>query len=60
MTEQAGKLSLGVIVTSGEYEYCTRRLVHLAREAFSVLPERKPHGDGYRALTSAHCPESTV
>jgi hypothetical protein len=54
MTEQAGKLSLGVIVTSGEYEYCTRRLVHLAREAFSVLPERKPLGDGYRAsaLTS--------
>jgi hypothetical protein len=62
MTEQAGKLSLGIIVTSGEYEYCTRRLVSLAREAFSVLPERHTLGDGYRpsALTSARSPESTV
>lgn len=62
MTEQAGKLSLGIIVTSGEYEYCTRRLISLAREAFSVLPERHPLADGYRssALTSARSPESTV
>jgi hypothetical protein len=36
MTEQGGKLSLAIIVTSGEYEYCMRRLVGLARDAFAL------------------------
>lgn len=61
MVEQGGKLSLAIIVTSGEYEYCTHRLIELAREALALLLERKL-ADAYHpvALTAARSRESTV
>ncbi|MBL8269454.1 MAG: hypothetical protein JNL55_23875 [Steroidobacter sp.] len=39
VTEQAGTVSLSIIVTRGEYEYCARRLIELAREAVALAPE---------------------
>jgi len=53
MTEQNGKLSLALIVTSGQYEYCMSRLVDLAREAFALLPERKLSSDSYQPALNA-------
>ena len=60
MAEQGGKISLALIVTSEQYEYCMTRLIELARAAFALAPERKL-GDSYRpALTSIRGSESTV
>ena len=40
ITRRAGGLSVALAVKSGEFEYCTRRLVHLAQEVFLVfLPD---------------------
>ena len=40
ITRRTGGLSLGLAVKNGEFEYCTRRLVHLAQEVFLVfLPD---------------------
>lgn len=39
MTEQAGSVSLSIVVTRGEYEYCTRHLVELARESLALALE---------------------
>lgn len=62
MAEQGGNLSLAVTVTSDEYEYCARRLIDLASEAFALLLERKLLADSYRpvGLTAARSRESTV
>ncbi len=35
VTEQAGAVSWSITVTRGEYEYCTRHLIELAREALA-------------------------
>lgn len=48
MTEQAGTVSLAVIVTSGEYEYCTRCLIELAQQALALLPEPLPLAGTYQ------------
>jgi hypothetical protein len=40
ITRRAGGLSVALAVKNGEFEYCTRRLVHLAQEVFLVfLPD---------------------
>lgn len=39
VTEQSGAVSLSMVVTRGEYEYCTRRLLELAREALALAIE---------------------
>jgi hypothetical protein len=40
ITRRAGGLAVGLVVKNGEFEYCTRRLVHLAQEVFLVfLPD---------------------
>lgn len=48
MTEQAGAVSLAIVVTRGEYEYCTRHLVELAREALALALEPMPLAENYR------------
>ena len=48
VTEQAGALSWSIIVTRGEYEYCTRRLVELAREALAMAIEPMPLAQTYQ------------
>lgn len=48
MTEQAGNVSLAVIVTSGEYEYCTRRLIELAQQALALVPGPLSLAGGYQ------------
>jgi hypothetical protein len=48
VTEQAGAVSLSIIVTRGEYEYCTRRLVELAREALALAMEPMPLAQNYQ------------
>ncbi|WP_331153782.1 hypothetical protein [Steroidobacter sp.] len=50
MTEQAGTVSLSIIVTRGEYEYCTRRLIELAREALALAPEPMPLAQNYQPV----------
>lgn len=53
MTEQAGAVSLSIVVVRGEYEYCTRCLVELAREALVLAHELMPLAPDYRpALAS--------
>ncbi|MBM0108114.1 hypothetical protein JM946_25565 [Steroidobacter sp. S1-65] len=47
MTEQGGAVSLAIIVTRGEYEYCTRRLIELAREALALALEPMPLAQSY-------------
>lgn len=47
-TEQAGAVSLSLVVTRGEYEYCARCLVELAREALALAAEPLPLGEDYR------------
>lgn len=47
MTEQGGAVSLSIIVTRGEYEYCTRRLIELAREALALALEPMPLAQNY-------------
>ncbi|WP_129775334.1 hypothetical protein [Peristeroidobacter soli] len=48
VTEQAGAVSWSIIVTRGEYEYCTRRLVELAREALALAMEPMPLAQNYQ------------
>ena len=48
ITEQAGAVSLAIVVTRGEYEYCTRRLVELAREALALAFETLPLAQSYQ------------
>lgn len=42
LTETSGSVSLSIVVTRGEYEYCTRSLVELAREALASAPDTMP------------------
>lgn len=46
--EQGGSLSLSIVVTRGEYEYCARRLVELAREALALALEPMPLAQNYQ------------
>lgn len=48
MTEQAGAVSLAIVVTRGEYEYCTRHLVELAREALALAPDPMALAQNYQ------------
>lgn len=48
VTEQAGAVSWSIVVTRGEYEYCTRRLIELAREALALAIEAPPLAQNYR------------
>lgn len=48
VTEQAGAVSYSIIVTRGEYEYCARRLVELAREALALAMEPMPLAQNYQ------------
>ncbi|HWK49860.1 MAG TPA: hypothetical protein VNR40_08220 [Steroidobacter sp.] len=48
VTEQGGAVSYSIIVTRGEYEYCTRRLMDLAREALALAMELPPLAQNYR------------
>lgn len=53
VAEQNGALSLAIVVTRGEYEYCARRLVELARESLALAFETMPLAQNYRpALAS--------
>jgi hypothetical protein len=52
MTEQGGAVSLAIVVTRGEYEYCTRRLVELAREALAMAPDSMPLARNYQAAVA--------
>ena len=52
MTEQAGTVSLAIVVTRGEYEYCARRLVELAREALELALEPMPLAQNYRSAVA--------
>lgn len=42
---RAGSVSLALAVRKGEFEYCTRRLVHLAQEVFMVFLPDGPYDD---------------
>lgn len=53
ITELAGAVSLSIIVTRGEYEYCTRRLVELAREALALALEPMPLAQNYSAAVAS-------
>ena len=48
VTEQAGAVSLSIVVTRGEYEYCARRLIDLAREVLALTIEPLPLAQNYR------------
>lgn len=48
VTEQGGAVSLSIVVTRGEYEYCTRRLIELAREALALAIEAPPLAQNYQ------------
>lgn len=48
VTEQAGAVSWSIVVTRGEYEYCARRLIELAREALALAIEVPPLAQNYR------------
>lgn len=48
VTEQAGAVSWSIVVTRGEYEYCTRRLIELAREALALAIEAPPLAQNYQ------------
>lgn len=49
MSEQGGSVSLSIVVTRGEYEYCTRRLVELAREALALALDPMLLAQNYQA-----------
>lgn len=51
ISEQSGSVSLSIVVTRGEYEYCTDRLIELARDALALVPEPMPVTD-YRAIVN--------
>lgn len=48
VTEQAGAVSWSIVVTRGEYEYCTRRLIELAREALALAIDAPPLAQNYQ------------
>lgn len=48
VTEQAGAVSYSIVVTRGEYEYCTRRLLELVREALALAIEAPPLAQNYQ------------
>ncbi|WP_129644419.1 hypothetical protein [Peristeroidobacter agariperforans] len=48
VTEQAGAVSWSIVVTRGEYEYCTRGLIELAREALALAIEAPPLAQNYQ------------
>jgi hypothetical protein len=50
VTEQSGAVSLSMVVTRGEYEYCTRRLLELAREILDLAIEPPPLAQNYRTV----------
>ena len=52
MTEQAGAVSLAIVVTRGEYEYCARRLIELAREALALALEPMPLAQNYQSAVA--------
>jgi hypothetical protein len=45
LKSQQGALTLGMTVIGGEYEYCTRKLVHVAHEIFMVFLWDGPYYD---------------
>jgi hypothetical protein len=47
VTARGGSVSLALAVRGGEWEYCTRKLVHLAHEVFMVFLPDGPY-DLYR------------
>jgi hypothetical protein len=47
IVRRAGGVAVGLSVRNGEFEYCTRRLVHLAQEVFMVFLPDGPY-DAYR------------
>jgi hypothetical protein len=52
ITEQASAVSLAIVVTRGEYEYCTRRLVELAREALALAPDPMSLARNYQSAAA--------
>jgi hypothetical protein len=48
VTEQAGAVSLSITVTRGEYEYCARHLIELAREARALAMEPMSLAQNYQ------------
>ena len=50
VTEQAGAVSWSIVVTRGEYEYCTRRLIELAREALALTMDAPLLAQNYRPV----------
>jgi hypothetical protein len=38
-----GALTLGISIKNGEYEYCTRRLIHIVQEVFMVFLNDGPY-----------------
>jgi hypothetical protein len=52
LKEQSGSISLSIVVTRGEYEYCTQRLVELAREALAMAPGPMPLAHYHAALVN--------
>jgi hypothetical protein len=45
LTFRGGMVSLALVVKNGEFEYATRRLVHLAQEVFMVFLPDGPYYD---------------
>lgn len=54
---RAGGVSVALSVKNGEWEYCTRRLIHLAQEVFMVFLHDGPYSD-YRVAKLGLDPES--
>ncbi len=52
MTEQAGAVSLAIVVTRGEYEYCARRLIELARESLALALEPMALAQNYQSAVA--------
>jgi hypothetical protein len=54
---RGGDVSVTLTVKNGEWEYCTRRLVHLAQEVYMVFLHDGPYSD-YRVAQLGIDPES--
>ena len=52
VTEQAGAVSWSITVTRGEYEYCTRHLIELAREALALAMEPMPLAQNFSSVVA--------
>jgi hypothetical protein len=57
LKSQKGALTLAMTVIGGEYEYCTRKLVHLAHEIFMVFLWDGPYYD-YRVASLGLDPDA--